>query len=58
MRRLEFAPDPREMEVKDIANGRFVFRPRPGKPVSLADLKSAVTKAGYTIEGTWVEVSI
>lgn len=57
MRRLEFAPDPKEMEVKDITNGRFVFRPRPDKPVSLAALKTAVTKAGYTIEGTWVEVS-
>jgi len=57
VRRLEFAPDPKEMEVEDITTGRFVFRPRPGKPVSLAALKTAVTKAGYTIEGTWVEVS-
>ena len=57
MRRLEFAPTPKEMEVKDITNGRFVFQPLPGKPVSLADLRKAVTKAGYTIEGTWVEVS-
>lgn len=45
------------MEVTDIENGRFVFRPRPGKPVSLADLRTAVTKAGYEIEGTWIEVS-
>jgi hypothetical protein len=57
VRRLEFAPDPKEMEVKDITNGRFVFRPRPDKPVSLAALRTAVTKAGYTIEETWVEVS-
>ena len=57
VRRLEFAPDPKEMEVKDITNGRFVFQPRPGKPVSLADLRKAVTKAGYEIEGTWVEVA-
>jgi hypothetical protein len=57
VRRLEYAPDPKDMEVTDIRNGRFVFRPRPGKPVSLADLRKAVTKAGYEIEGTWIEVS-
>lgn len=57
MRRLEFAPDPKDMEVKDIASGRFVFKPRPGKTVSLTDLRKAVTKAGYEIEGTWIEVT-
>ncbi len=57
MRRLEYAPDPKEMEVKDITNGRFAFRPRPGKPVFLEDLRTAITKAGYEIEGTWIEVS-
>lgn len=41
----------------DIKSGRFVFTPRPGKPVSLTDLRTAVTKAGYEIEGTRVEVS-
>ena len=45
------------MEVTDIKTGRFVFQPRPGKPVSLTDLRTAVTKAGYEIEGTRVEVS-
>jgi hypothetical protein len=57
VRRLEYAPDPKDMEVTDIATGRFVFRPRPGKPVSLADLRKMVAKAGYEIEGTWIEVS-
>ena len=57
MRRLEFAPEPKDMEVTDIATGRFVFRPRAGKPVSLAQLQKAVTKAGYEIEATWIEVS-
>lgn len=57
MRRLDFAPDPKDMEVKDIKTGRFVFKPRPGKPVSLTDLRKAVTKAGYEIAGTWIEVS-
>jgi hypothetical protein len=57
VRRLEFAPDIKDMEVIDIKSGRFVFTPRPGKPVSLTDLRTAVTKAGYEIEGTRVEVS-
>jgi hypothetical protein len=57
VRRLEFAPDVKEMEVKDIKTGRFVFRPLPARPVSLADLRKAITKAGYEIEGTWIEVS-
>jgi hypothetical protein len=57
VRRLEFSPDLKDMEVADIASGRFVFRPRPAKPVSLADLRKAVTKAGYEIEGTWIEVA-
>jgi len=57
VRRLAFAPDPKDMEVKDIKTGRFVFKPRPDKPVSLADLRKAITNAGYQIEGTWIEVS-
>lgn len=57
VRRLEFAPDAKDMEVTDIENGRFVFKPKPGKPVSLADLRKLVTKAGYEIEGTWIEVT-
>lgn len=57
MRRLEFAPDAKDMEVTDIENGRFVFKPKPGKLVSLADLRKLVTKAGYEIEGTWIEVT-
>ena len=57
VRRLEFAPDPKDMEVTDIASGRFVFRPRTDKPVSLADLRKAIQKAGYEIEGTRIEVS-
>ncbi len=57
VRRLEFAPAPKDMEVTDIATGRFVFRPRTDKPVSLSELRKAVTKAGYEIEGTRIEVS-
>jgi hypothetical protein len=57
VRRLAFAPDPKDMEVKDIKTGRFVFKPRPGKPVSLTDLRTSISKAGYEIETTWIEVS-
>jgi len=57
VRRLEFAPENKEMEVTDIATGRFVFRPRPGKAVSLADLRKSVVDAGYEIEGTRIEVT-
>jgi hypothetical protein len=57
VRRLEFAPALKDMEVTDIKSGRFVFRPRTDKPVSLSELKKAVTKAGYEIEGTLIEVS-
>ena len=57
VRRLEFSPDLEDMEVKDITNGRFVFPPRAGKPVSLADLRKVINKAGYEIEGTWIEVA-
>ena len=45
------------MQVTDIKSGRFVFRPRPDKPVSLDGLRKSVTDAGYAIEGTEIEVS-
>lgn len=57
VRRLEFAPETKDMKVTDIKTGRFVFQPRPDKPVSLADLRASITKAGYEIEGTRIEVS-
>jgi hypothetical protein len=56
VRRLDFAPDIKEMEVIDVKNGRLVFRPRPGKPVSLADLQKSVVKAGYQIERSRIAV--
>lgn len=57
VRRLDIAPDLKEMEVTDITNGRFVFKPRPGKRVSLEDLRKAISKAGYEIEETRIEVA-
>jgi hypothetical protein len=57
VRRLEFSPGLEDMEVKDITNGRFVFPPRPGKAVSLGELRKVIDKAGYEIEGTWIEAT-
>jgi hypothetical protein len=57
VRRLPFAPDPKQMEVTSVEQGRLVFTPLPGKPVSLADLRRAVTKAGYEIEGARLMVA-
>jgi hypothetical protein len=56
VRRLDFAPDVKNMQVIDVKKGRFVFRPRPDKPVSLADLQKSVTKAGYQIERSRIAV--
>jgi hypothetical protein len=57
VRRLDFAPEAKDMEVIDVTNGRFVFKPRPGKAVSLAALEKAITQAGYEIEKTRIEVT-
>jgi len=57
VRRLEFAPASKEMEVTDIATGRFVFRPRPDRPVSLSKLRKEIKNAGYEIAGTRIEVA-
>ena len=57
VRRLEFAPKSKEMEVTDITTGRFVIRPRPDKPVSLSRLQKEIENSGYEIEGTRIEVT-
>ena len=57
VRRLDFAPEAKDMEVIDVTTGRFVFKPRPGKAVSLAALEKAITQAGYEIEKTRIEVT-
>jgi len=56
VRRLDFAPDVKDMRVIDIQSGRFVFRPLPGRPVSLSDLQKSVLKAGYQIERSRIAV--
>ena len=45
------------MEVTDITSGKFVFRPRPDKPVSLSHLRKEIENSGYEVEGTRIEVT-
>lgn len=56
MSRLDFAPGTGAMEVTDIERGRFVFPPRPDRPVRLEELDRALTEAGYEMERAWIEV--
>lgn len=56
MRRLPFAPRPEDMKVTDVTSGRFVFTPRPGRPVSQRALDQAITDSGYEIETVRIEV--
>ena len=57
MSRLAFGPEPKEMEVTDIATGHFVFRPVEGETVSFEALEEAITDAGYEIEEAAIAVS-
>ena len=54
--RLSYAPSAQDMKVTDVKTGRFAFVPPPAKPVSWQELKKAIVKAGYGIEGTGIEV--
>jgi hypothetical protein len=48
--RLKYAPKLSEIEITDIKRGLGVFAPKPDQPVSFAALKSALKKAGYTLD--------
>jgi hypothetical protein len=48
--RLEFAPKLKEVKITDIKKGLGEFAPKPAKPVSFSALKSALKKAGYTLD--------
>lgn len=56
MSRLDFAPEPKQMEVTDIATGHLVFRPVPGKQISYTALDKAIRDAGYEIEDAAVDM--
>jgi hypothetical protein len=55
--RLDYAPKLKEIKVTDIKKGLGVFTPKPGKPVSFAALKSALKKAGYTLDSAEITIS-
>jgi hypothetical protein len=47
--RLDYAPKLKEIQLTDIKQGIGVFTPKPERPVSFADLKATLKKAGYTL---------
>jgi hypothetical protein len=55
--RLDYAPKLKEVEITDIKKGLGVFTPKPGQPVSFAALKSALKKAGYTVDAADITVA-
>lgn len=57
MSRLEFGPEPKQMEVTDIATGHFVFPPVTGKQVSYDALNESIQGAGYEIESAVITVA-
>lgn len=57
MSRLDYAPKLKEIRITDIKKGLGVFTPKPGKPVSFAALKSALKKAGYTLDSAEIIIS-
>ena len=55
--RLDYAPKPKEIEITDIKKGLGVFTPKLERPVSFAELKSALKKAGYTLAAADITVA-
>src|SRR4029453_7652687 len=54
--RLDYAPKLKEIEVTDFQKGLGVFTPLPNKPVSFAELKATLKKAGYTLDSADITV--
>jgi hypothetical protein len=55
--RLEFAPKLKEVKITDIKKGLGQFTPKPEKTVSFSALKSALKKAGYTLDSADITLS-
>jgi len=55
--RLDFAPQPKEVQITDIKKGIGIFTPKPDKPVSFAALKEKLKKAGYVVASAVITVS-
>ncbi len=56
VRRLSFAPKPKDMRVTDVKTGHFVFIPRADRPARYVELRQQLVNAGYDVEGTAIEV--
>ena len=56
VRRLSFAPKPKDMKVTDVKTGHFVFVPRADRPARFVELRRELVNAGYDVEGTTIEV--
>lgn len=54
--RLDFAPKLDDIKVTDIKRGLGAFTPKPDKAASFAALKSALKKAGYTLDSAEITV--
>lgn len=57
MRRLDYAPAVKEIELTDIKQGRGGFTPKPDKPVSFAALKATLKNAGYVLDAADITVA-
>jgi len=55
--RLDYAPQPKEVQITDIKKGIGVFTPKPDKPVSFVALKQKLKKAGYVLASAVITVS-
>lgn len=57
MSRLDYAPKLKDIAITDIKKGLGVFTPKPERAVSFAALKSALKKAGYTLDSADITLS-
>jgi len=55
--RLDYAPQPKEVQITDIKKGIGVFTPKPDKLVSFVALKQKLKKAGYVLASAVITVS-
>jgi hypothetical protein len=55
--RLDYAPKLKEIQITDIKKGLGVFTPKPDRAVSFAALKTALKRAGYTLDSAQISVA-
>ena len=57
MRRLDYSPKLKEIELTDIKQGLGEFTPKPDKPVSFAALKATLKSAGYVLDAADITIA-